>query len=110
MFISMARHVGFDVKFNEVDVPPIWDIRQNDTLVLNKHVNAVVVRPGSIRHVVDLNIDDFDVSYEQRYISDELAIAQHYNNKAMEYLASGQHVDAFRYLAKAPSMEPAISY
>jgi tetratricopeptide (TPR) repeat protein len=110
MFITMARHVDLEVMYNEVDVPPIWDMRQTNTLVLNKHVNAVVIRLGKIRQVVDLAMEEFEPTYEQRYISDELAIAQHYNNKAMKYLASGQHVDAFRYLAKALSIEPTVSY
>ncbi len=110
IFVAMARHVGMDVQYNEVDVPPIWDIRQRNTLVLNKHVNAMVIRSGSIRHVVDLNVEEFELHYEQRNISDQLAVAQHYNNKAMGHLVSGEYVNALQYMVKALGLAPEVSY
>lgn len=110
LYIAMGRYVGMDVQYNEVDVPAIWDLRHGKTLVLNKHVNAVITRLGGIRHVIDLNVAEFEIHYEQSPISDRLAVAQHYNNKAMGYLVSGEHVNALRFLVKAISLEPQVSY
>ncbi|MFT5350379.1 MAG: Flp pilus assembly protein TadD [Planctomycetota bacterium] len=110
LFIAMARHVGMDAQYNEVDVPPIWDLRERNTLVLNKHVNAVVTTPDKIRHVIDLNVEEYEPTYEQRNISDSLAVAQHFNNKGMGYLLAGEYLHALRYLVKAISMEPHTSY
>ncbi len=110
LFTAMARHVNMNVQYNEVDVPPIWDLRKGKTLVLNKHVNALVTRRDKVRHVVDLNLEEFELYYAQRTISDQLAIAQHYNNKAMGYLVAGEYVDALRYLVKAINLQPEVSY
>ena len=110
MFVAMARHVGFYVNFNEVDVPPIWGVRKTKTLVLNKHVNAIVTLQNGDRHVIDLNLEEARGNYERGFISDRLAHAQHYNNRAMELHAGGDHVDAFRYLITALRMEPSVSY
>jgi len=110
LFIAMARHVGMHVQYNEVDVPPIWDLVNGKTLVLNKHVNALVTRRDRVRHVVDLRLEEFEFYYEQRTISDQLAFAQHYNNKAMGYLVAGEYVDALRYLVKALTLQPKVSY
>ena len=32
MFVAMARKVGIDVYINEVDVPPIWEMQDEDTV------------------------------------------------------------------------------
>ncbi len=105
----MGRYLNMDVQFNEVDVPPIWDLGNGNTMILNKHINAMVTRIGS-RHVIDLNIDEYEPTYEQRYIDDRLALAQHYNNKAMGFLVENDHVQALRFLRKALHMEPSVSY
>ncbi|NKB37345.1 MAG: tetratricopeptide repeat protein [Gammaproteobacteria bacterium] len=107
--MAMGRYLNMDVQFNEVDVPPIWDLGNGNTMILNKHINAMVTRIGS-RHVIDLNIDEYEPTYEQRYIDDRLALAQHYNNKAMGFLVENDHVQALRFLRKALHMEPSVSY
>ena len=109
IFIAMGRYLDMDVQYNEVDVPPIWDLRSGNTMVLNKHINAMVTRIGS-RHVVDLNIEEYEPYYEQRYIDDRLAVAQHYNNKAMAYLVEQDYAQALRFMRKALFMEPGVSY
>jgi Flp pilus assembly protein TadD len=110
LFVAMGRYLDMDVRYNEVDVPPIWDLRWGNTLVLNKHINAMLVRNKYVRHVIDLNIEEYDSQYEQRNISDQLAVAQHYNNKAMGYLLSADYDNAFRFMVKAISMAPEKSY
>lgn len=110
LFIAMARYLDMDAQYNEVDVPPIWDMRRGNTLVLNKHINAMVTRQQRFRHVIDLNAEEYEAHYEQRNIHDSLAVAQHYNNKAMAYLVDKDFERALRYLVKAISMDPGVSY
>lgn len=110
MMVAMLRHLGVDARFNDVDVPLIWDIHDETTLLFYKHINSIVDFTWEGRAVMDLNMDEYDVSYEQRLISDEAAIAQYYNNRAMELLQQGDLRAAFPYLAKAISLEPRQSY
>lgn len=110
MFVAMARHLGLRVEFNEVDVPPIWDMQDQDTLVLYRHVNTIVNLEHGRRQIIDLNMEEYDTSYQQRIISDRLAEAQYYNNRAMEHLFEGRYGDAQRYLAKAIAIDSKVSY
>ena len=41
MFVALARGVGLDVEYQEVDVPPDWNL-DKDSFVLNRHVNVYV--------------------------------------------------------------------
>ena len=110
IFVAMGRYVDMDVQYNEVDVPPIWDLRRENTLVLNKHINAMVTINKRSRHVIDLNVEEYDSLYEQRNVSDQLAVAQHYNNKAMAYLVDEDYSKALRFIVKAINMAPHKSY
>jgi len=110
LYILLARHVGLRAEFNEVDLPPIWDMQSPDTLLLYRHVNAMVRPERDRRQVIDLDMEEYDTSYPQRDIPDSLAEAQYYNNRAMEHMFNGQLADAQRYLAKAISVDPHVSY
>ncbi len=72
MFVALARYVGLEARYQEVDIPPDWAF-QNDFFLLNRHVNVSVDLGPSGQHVVDLNIDDFRTSYDTRTISDTRA-------------------------------------
>ena len=108
--VAMARHLGLEAHFNEVDVPEIWDLQNSSTFVLYKHINTVVDIAGGPRQLLDISIEEYDNSFDQRIISDRLAIAQYYNNRAMEFLYAQSYRDSYRYLLKALTLEPGISY
>jgi Flp pilus assembly protein TadD len=111
MMVAMLRHVGVDARFNDVDVPLIWDIRDDTTLIFYKHINSIVEFPmEGGRAVVDLNMDEYDTSFEQRTISDHAAIAQYYNNRAMELLQQGDLQSSFPHLVRAITIDPHASY
>lgn len=100
LFVSLARHVGLDARFQEVDVPPDWSL-DNDTYVLNRHVNVYLdLRPIGVR-VVDFNIGDFRASYDMRVISDARALAHYYNNLGVERMHAGDAVAALRCFRRA---------
>jgi len=109
MFIALAREVGLKAYFNEVDVPPVWDLQSESTYVVFKHINAVV-NVGRERKVVDLNLENYDVDYQQRKLPDRQAEAQYYNNRSMEHLYARNSREAFRYLRKAIELAPELDY
>ena len=106
----MARYLGINAVFNEVEVPPVWGLQNSNILVLYRHVNALVRLRGAQSKIVDINLADYDTSYKQRRIPDRLAVAQYYNNRAIALLEQERYEDSLRYLAKALSLEPGVSY
>ena len=94
MFVAMARDVGLKVQYQEVEVPPDWTL-DNDTFVLNQHVNVFVDLGQAGTRVVDFNIADFKASYEMRKISDTRALAHYYNNIGVERMQAGDRPSAF---------------
>jgi Flp pilus assembly protein TadD len=100
MFFTMAREVGLDVHFQEVDIPPDWTFKQ-DAYLLNRHVNIYVNLGRDAQQVVDFNIEDFKSSYDMRIIRVNRALAHFYNNKAVENLQKGDLPAAFINLRMA---------
>ncbi|MFZ5788149.1 MAG: tetratricopeptide repeat protein [Acidobacteriota bacterium] len=100
MFVAMARDVGLDVSFQEVEIPPDWTL-DSDTYVLNRHVNVFVDLGASGTRVVDFNIADFRSSYEMRRISDTRALAHFYNNLGVERMQSGDSASALACFREA---------
>jgi Flp pilus assembly protein TadD len=110
LYVLLARHVGLPARFNEVDVPPVWEMQGPDTLILYKHVNALLDPRHGGRRVVDLDMEVYDTSYPQREIADDLAEAQFFNNRAMELMFEGRFAEARSHLARAIKLEPGVSY
>jgi tetratricopeptide (TPR) repeat protein len=110
LIVPMLRHVGVQAYFNEVDVPPVWGIQDTETLVLYRHINAKLGPRSKPRQVVDINLDEYDVSFRQRIIPDRLAEAQYYNNRAMELLFEDRLGESYRYLVKALTLDDEVSY
>lgn len=110
MMVSMLRHIGVDARYNDVNIPLLSDLRDESTLVFYKHINAIVQFSEQHRAVLDLNMQEYDTSFTQEEITDAAAVAQYYNNRAMELLQRGQVEPAFGYLAKAITMDPDESY
>jgi Flp pilus assembly protein TadD len=125
MFVAMARHVGLELSYQEVDVPPDWSFK-DDAFVLNRHVNVLVdlrgggrpaERPGSLvkspvregEHVVDFNMDDFRTTYDRRRIPDARALAHFYNNMAVERMQTGDFASALSYFRRATGHDPLFS-
>jgi Flp pilus assembly protein TadD len=108
MFVAMARQVGLNASYQEVDTPPDWSFRDG-TFVLNRHVNVVVDLGRDGERVVDFNMVDFRASYERRLISDERALAHFDNNLAVERMQAGDTAAALLYLRRATAHDPGFS-
>jgi len=100
MFVAMARDVGLNVQYQEVDIPPDWTL-DKDTYVLNRHVNVYVNLGLAGTRVVDFNIGDFKTSYEMRRISDTRALAHYYNNVGVERMQADDTASALSCFRRA---------
>jgi len=108
MFVAMAREVGIEVAYQEVEIPPDWSL-EGDTYVLNRHVNVYIDLGHAGTKVVDFNIDDFHSSYDRRLISDERALAHFYSNIGVEHMQKREPLEALRYFRKALSSDHEFS-
>jgi Tfp pilus assembly protein PilF len=109
LYVAMARAAGLDAFVNEVDLPPSWDLRDQDSFLFLRHVNTKVkLRNEEV--VIDLDMERYDKSYEQRLIPDRLARAQYYSNRGMELAATGDIQNAFLHLRKALQLNQRQSY
>lgn len=86
MFIALARAVGLDARFQEVDVPPSWGSSDDQTLVQYQHVNVVVRLGRGEEAIIDLRADRYSDSYPRRILSDGQALAHYYSNLSMDEL------------------------
>jgi Flp pilus assembly protein TadD len=102
----MARHVGLRAQYQEVDIPPYWDM-QGDTMVLNRHINIYVRTPagagggGYASQIVDFNAIDIREDYPTRRISDRRAEAHFYSNRGVDYLQAGEYPMALAHFRRA---------
>jgi len=106
---ALGRELGLKMHFNEVHIPPTWDIQAEQTAVLLRHVN-VLSRAGVKRMVLDLDIEEYDSSYPQYRISDTAAEAHYYNNRGTDYLKINDMENAFLYFRKALALQPEQSF
>lgn len=116
LYVALARSVGLKAYVNEVEIPPTWDLRNKKEMVFLRHVNVKVPILGDLnilRHddvVIDLEMNRYRASYTQHEISDVVATAQFYSNRAMESLENNNYVDSFLSLRKSISLNDRQSY
>lgn len=107
LFVAMARHAGLSAYFQEVYSYFHWT-RRNETVILNRHVNALVIIEGKKYDV------DFDYSAEKRFqqrqrVSDQRARAHYYNNIGAEALMTKDYALARTLLQKSLACDPGFS-
>ena len=96
----MARSVGLNASYQEVDIPPDWTL-DNDVFILNRHVNVLIEMGQLDDRVVDFNIDDFRSSYDTRLIPDTRARAHYFNNIGVEHMQRGETAQALANFRRA---------
>lgn len=111
LFVALARHVGLDAKVNDVTIPPTWNLTEGRVQFM-RHVNARVdLKYSRDDMIVDLDIDNYRSYYPQREISDQIALAQFYNNLAMIQPSTPETLNTrFVYLHQALQLAPDQSY
>lgn len=108
MVVSMARHVGLDAWFQEIQVAPDWSAA-DDILVLSKHIN-VVLRGGVGEYVLDVSGRKPAKRSRVRKVSDNEAIAQFYNNLGVAALFEQDLAGAHAYFFRGINTDPDLAY
>jgi len=94
LFVTMARNLGLEASFQEVEIPPDWSLK-GQSFLLSKHINDYMHLQHDETWVVDFNIYEFYTKYEQNIITDQQAQAYYYNNIGAEWMLDGETSRAF---------------
>jgi Flp pilus assembly protein TadD len=106
LFIALAREANLNAYYNEVTIPPSWDMVSDNSMVFYKHINVVVDFGEDGQEIVDLSVDNYEYHYPQHRLSEQEAAAQHYNNRGAEFLNQGKNDEAMRYFQRALYLDP----
>jgi tetratricopeptide (TPR) repeat protein len=108
LFLAMARHLGFDARFREVDIVPTWS-QVGNIVSMNGHANAAVFIGGQ-GYVVDLfpRVDRIDI--RGRVVSDERALAHFFNNRGVDHLAGNRLEPAMACFKQALQSDPTTAF
>lgn len=101
LYSSLARKLGLDVNFQEVNVLPEWDLSDDEIYVENRHVNVRVNLPGSNDLVVDISRIGVERELSNTLLDENTVSALYYGNIAAEYLLKKQYRQSFLYIVKA---------
>lgn len=99
MFIAMARYMGLEARYQEVDVPPDWSLT-GESYLLSKHINALLELSYGER-IVDFNVYDFKISFDKNVVSDQRGRAHYFNNIGVEHLLGGDNALALGYFRQS---------
>ena len=94
-----ARNRGSTRDFRSSTCRRSWD-SADGWVMLNSHINVIIkdVRLGSAvsrDYIIDFNTPDFDGTWPRRIVSDRIAFALFYNNRAVEAMRAGDLRVAF---------------
>ena len=110
LFVAMARELGLSVKFNKVEIPPVWGFQGKSTFLFYKHINSIVKLGPGVDKVVDINIQRYQHHYRQKKLNDNEAMAQYFNNRGVDYLLAKDYASAFNYFRKGLSLDHKAEY
>jgi len=110
LFVILAREVGLEPHFNEVDVPTIWDLGESGSYVLYKHINVWMRLRSGDSYVADVSASEYDPAFRSRLMSDREAWAQFYNNRAVEMRLQGELQAALWAQLRALSLDTSRAY
>jgi tetratricopeptide (TPR) repeat protein len=104
LFIAMARHVGLDARFREVEIAPTWS-KNGQFVNLNLHVNAGVYIDG-LAYAIDVFPVINRIEIGARPVPDERGLAHYYNNLGANELGKGNLDGAELWLRRALEVDP----
>ncbi|MCP5381331.1 MAG: tetratricopeptide repeat protein [Kordiimonadaceae bacterium] len=101
LYSSLARKLGLEVNFQEVNVLPEWDLSDDEIYVENRHVNVRVKLPGSTDLVVDISRIAVEQELSHTFLDENTVSALYYGNIAAENLLKKQYEQSFLNIVKA---------
>jgi len=99
LFVALARGARLDVSYQEVDIPPDWQM-QGDFFLFYRHINAVVDLGAAGRRTVDFSSEQPTRSENPRRVSDTRAQAHYHSNLAVALMQTGDLDNAFLSLRR----------
>lgn len=108
LFVAMARSAGLSAWYQEVQIPPKWSA-VNETLLVSKHVNAVVSEHGR-KYIIDVSRRNPSPGERTRRLSDREATAQYFNNLGVDALVDNDLPLAYAYFSKGLQVQPGLAY
>ena len=116
MTYALAKHVGLQAKFYEVEIPEYWTRREGYSL-LNGHINLRVQLPED-PNVVSIGGSFADVDFDPQTlrsyfpriaVSEEKVIAMFYNNNGADALVANSYTKAYSYFRAAATIAPELA-
>jgi tetratricopeptide (TPR) repeat protein len=108
LFVAMARNLGIDASYQEMEIPPDWSLA-GESFLLSKHVNVYLQLRHDESRIVDFNIYDFSTTYEHHVIPDRRARAHYYNNIGAESMLHGETPGALANFKASLREDPTFS-
>lgn len=101
LYSALAKEVGLNVKFQEVDVLPQWDYVNDEIYVENSHVNVRVSMFGGNALIVDIDQIEPERNLNYTILDSDHIQALYYGNVAVELFLNQKNEEAFKYFVKA---------
>jgi tetratricopeptide (TPR) repeat protein len=108
MLIALAREIGLDASFREVEMSPTWDM-EGDLVFLSRHVNAAFKIQG-VLYVVDLAPEVNRIEIAGRIVPDKRGLAHFFNNLAAEALAGAEVEKSLELCRRAIALDPKAGF
>jgi len=105
LFIALARELGLDARYQEVEVPPNWSM-SGESFLYSQHVNVLIDLNHGRTRIVDFNLYDFDTAYPMWIVSDARGRAHFYNNIGAEKMLADEPAAALAYFRRALREDP----
>jgi tetratricopeptide (TPR) repeat protein len=116
MTYALAKEVGFGVRFQDIEIPEYWTIREGQSL-LNRHINLQILPRPSREHIQFINRGfevDFDAQATRQHFPKTLlkrhqVIAMFHNNNGADALVKKNYLKAYAYFRTALKHAPDLS-
>lgn len=111
LYVAAARHLGLKARFQWVQVPRDW-VREKNYYVVPGHINVAVLLPGNTITVEFTSVYSAQQTqhFKSKSVSDTRALAEYYNNKGMEAMATDNTALAVAFIQKSIATYKKISY
>jgi Flp pilus assembly protein TadD len=101
LYSALAKEVGLNVNFQEVEVLPQWDYANDEIYVENGHVNVRVNMVGGNALIVDIDQVEPERNLNYTILDSDHIQALYYGNVAVELFLKQKNEEAFKYFVRA---------
>jgi len=116
MTYALANELGFSVRFQDIEIPEYWTIREGQSL-LNGHINLQIL-PSSSRKRTQFLTQGFEVDFDAQATQEHFpktllklnqVVAMFHNNNGGDALLKKDYVKAYAYFRSAFMQSPDLS-